>query len=348
MGAPHLEAGHRDAVGIDGDRRVDAGDFRIDHQIDEAVLKDRRREGQRDAELLEVDGDGGLAAGGRRGLGHRDRKLAAGQEAGGLARHRGQVRLGEGLDETLVLERVHHDADVAVWPETVIEGQLADRRPELVRKGVAGIECKLRLAVRVRRIHLAAADVDAQFLGRRAFHLDETHRQHHLLYALHRQHVHDLAGVVALGEGHDLLHRGGAGDRAGQDQGLVRGVNGDILLVRQDIVQSGLETFDVGRHDHVHRCKQMLVRPVERNRGRAEALADDVDRVGGEGHHVGDLGICHHDVRVRRRQLEHLGLAGCDLQLVSAAASRRGVLALSRPVLCIGGSGERLGRRRRR
>ena len=64
-------------------------DFRADAHRDAAVGKNDRREGEADAILLIFDGDGADA------LRDRDREFAAGEEAGGFARKRGQVRLGE-------------------------------------------------------------------------------------------------------------------------------------------------------------------------------------------------------------------------------------------------------------
>ena len=67
---------------------------------------------QADAELLELDGDRGAAVAGA--AGDRDRELAAGEEAGGLARLRRQVRLGEDGDELIGRQRVDDAVDVGV------------------------------------------------------------------------------------------------------------------------------------------------------------------------------------------------------------------------------------------
>src|SRR3546814_6303749 len=55
--APRLEAGDRQPVDDDRGRRIDRADFGRDDQVDEAVLKHRRREAQADAEGLELDCD---------------------------------------------------------------------------------------------------------------------------------------------------------------------------------------------------------------------------------------------------------------------------------------------------
>src|SRR3546814_2101547 len=47
--APRLEAGDRQPVDDDRGRRIDRADFGRDDQVDEAVLKHRRREAQADA-----------------------------------------------------------------------------------------------------------------------------------------------------------------------------------------------------------------------------------------------------------------------------------------------------------
>ena len=101
---------------VDDDRRgrVDRADFRRDDQVDDAVGKHGRREGQADAERLPFDRDARCC---RRPaaaavLGDRDREFAAGEEARGLARQRDQGRLGERRDRALALERVERDVEV--------------------------------------------------------------------------------------------------------------------------------------------------------------------------------------------------------------------------------------------
>ena len=67
-----------------------------------AVAVHGRREVQADAELLELDRHADVGAG---ALGHRNRELAAGQEARFLAAFGHEIRLGEALEEASVLQR---------------------------------------------------------------------------------------------------------------------------------------------------------------------------------------------------------------------------------------------------
>ena len=81
-------------------------DFRADAHRDAAVGEHDRREGEADAILLVLDRDRAER------LRDRDRELAAGEEAGGFARKRGQVRLGEGRHQAVGFGEVERASDV--------------------------------------------------------------------------------------------------------------------------------------------------------------------------------------------------------------------------------------------
>ena len=80
----------------------------LDLQADAAFRQHDRREGEADTELLEGDGELAVA------VDHGDRELAAGQELGRLARHRGQGGLGQGTHQPIALQRAQRAGDLRV------------------------------------------------------------------------------------------------------------------------------------------------------------------------------------------------------------------------------------------
>src|SRR6476646_7081227 len=100
-------------------RRVDLADFWLNLEVDQALAKDRWRKCQADAILLVVDGDA------TERTGDRDRILAAGKEACGVARQGHQVGLSQAAGNALLFERIdqHVGADARA-------NDAADREPE--------------------------------------------------------------------------------------------------------------------------------------------------------------------------------------------------------------------------
>src|SRR5690606_33185871 len=82
------ERGHLEAVVVEAERRVDARDRRLQFKVDDVAIHNPWYELEFDAEGLVFDGNLAVRAD------HRDRILAAGEEAGFLAGKGGQVRLG--------------------------------------------------------------------------------------------------------------------------------------------------------------------------------------------------------------------------------------------------------------
>ena len=100
--------------------------FGTDAHRDAAVGKDDRSEGEADAILLILDRDRAER------LRDRDREFAAGEEARGFARKRGEVRLGERRDEAVVLGEVER-------PEQVEAEHLADSPSVVPPPAVEGL-----------------------------------------------------------------------------------------------------------------------------------------------------------------------------------------------------------------
>ena len=81
-------------------------------------------------------------------LADRDRELAAGEEAGGFTRKRGQVRLGERRHEAVVLQQVERAEQVGAEDmaeqaqrrsaDDVVEGRPGDRRRRYARDRIGG------------------------------------------------------------------------------------------------------------------------------------------------------------------------------------------------------------------
>ena len=150
-------------------------DFRADAHRDAAVGEHDRREGEADAILLIFDRDRAER------LRDRDRELAAGEEAGGFARQRGQVRLGERGDQAVVLGEVER-ADMMSRPNSLPtpDGRARRvandrRRPALVDAGRAGRTMPLALADAELEAagRVAAEQVDADLLEQRAVDLGD-------------------------------------------------------------------------------------------------------------------------------------------------------------------------------
>ena len=100
---------------------VELADLRLDLHVDQAAAQHGRREGQADAVALVVDRDRAERAG------HRDRILAAGEEARGVARQRHQVRLRQRAGEALLLERIDDDVGLEAAGDQLADDD-AERR----------------------------------------------------------------------------------------------------------------------------------------------------------------------------------------------------------------------------
>ena len=133
FGAARGQRRDHEVVELDRAFVAKLADFRTDAHRDAAVGKHDRRERQADAILLIFDGHRAER------LGNRDRKFAAGQEAGGFARKRGQVRLGEDRDETVLCSEVERAEQVerrSILPDSA-ERRAAGEIVEVRRYGSA-------------------------------------------------------------------------------------------------------------------------------------------------------------------------------------------------------------------
>ena len=106
-------------------------------EVDEAGVEHRRLETQRHAARIVMHRHRRRRAADRARLHGRDRDLRAGKELRPLAGLRNEVGLGQGLDQTLVLQRRNQGVD----PEAVGVDHLREQRAErLGRRRGAGKE----------------------------------------------------------------------------------------------------------------------------------------------------------------------------------------------------------------
>ena len=246
----------------------------------------------------------------RGALHDRHRKLAAGEEARLLAVVGDQVRLGERLEEALLLERLDGDAEAfrAIEEEEVQE--IAEDQPALLLI----VEVRRRELLRghaARRIRTGREEVDAELLDGAAVDLRDAHLQHHLLAlgaAGQLQQVDD-AGLARhpLGDLARAQHHGVARHVAGQDDALV--VHRDAnVLARKELLKRLLERRHAGiDHDVV---LTPLVSAPHDQADRAGALAVDQHLARLDDDRIGDRRIRHGDARDVERRVEHRRAAG--------------------------------------
>ena len=310
--ARHKSAGDGHAVGL-----VDLAHLRLDDEIDHAVAQHRRGEGQADAVGLEAER---RRAG---GADFRDRNLAAGEEARGLARQRHQIGSARRRAAPFDFERVDLDLQLV--------RQLADQKAERRRAGQhaggdhrrngqgvprhvgaadggAGESWLLERAIRLRDRQLrgrqAGAGIGQHGIAERiplhaevaagvAVDFDEAHFQLDLLR------LHDLDGVDRIRaelarDLHRLVERGGIGRGAAQK---------DAAVDRRDFDAAAGEVTDLRRqprnvvgHFDVENADRLVIGVVDGDARGADLLAEDGQRVIGQRADVGDVRIAHRDI----------------------------------------------------
>ena len=170
-------------------------------------------------------------------LNDRIRILAAGEEAGFLAVFRDQVRLGEALEQALVLQRLDGAADVVLRVEEEQVEEVAEHQLAVVKGRRGGLPGR-RPAEPAAVVDAGGEEVHAQFLHRAAADFREPHAQHHLVARdafLLAQQVDDVFLLLDVAGGHfgrlvdDVL----AADRAGDHDVLAVAVDGDRLTREQ-------------------------------------------------------------------------------------------------------------------
>jgi len=231
----------------------------LDLEIDDAVCEDRRLESQADAELLVLDGDLLEVAG------HRDRELAAGEEARLLAGHRDEVRLGETAHEPLFLQGLDEDVRLhAARKDTAENGAEWGRaRSEAVPEQRAEVQRALR---RVAEVLADGLPIDADVLACVARYLDEAHLEHDLLRAADLEVVQHLRTVL-LRERDRARRRDAVVHGAGEDgppvcRGDAGALAGKALLDAVCVRMDGATRRPMPYPDATRRALESMLRPT--------------------------------------------------------------------------------------
>ncbi|MNL06093.1 hypothetical protein D3C87_1267200 [compost metagenome] len=332
LAAPHRQArqGHRRrGAGADGQAalRRQFGHLDLDLKRNAPFGQDDRAEAETDAERLVGDGDLAVLIASR-----RNRKLAARQEAGGLAVDRGQVRLGQGADQTDPLEGLDRRRALVqilrAGLRAVQGGVARDAAGDPAQQSAVHAKGR-RVAEQEARVAQASDDglgVEPQLLDGAALHLDHADPQGHLIGAGDADQVHDLAaprdeGARDLG---GAVGFGRTGGRAGQDDAVVDGF-GAHVHARRHAAERVLKRAGPGVHADPQ-GQNGATRGVQEDSVRlAPRQTDDGDAARRMQHGLGDPRIGHdHVARIRRkvdrkggpaRQVDHPRRRGGDLGL---------------------------------
>ena len=282
------------------------------------------REGEADADLLVLHGDGadqGAA------LGHDQRDLAAGQEARRLARHGDQVGLGQDGGLALGGEEVDQGVEAVVGG---LEGERAGGHAAGRGDGVDGeaaqdgagaeqgdaVDVLPVDADALQRIALDLGDLDAELdLGRRV-DLDVA------------DHPVGLAVDLLQGEPPGILGDQRRAHRAGQHDRLALVVEAHAVA-GMEAVERALDAAERrgDAHDGVEQHAVLGVDGIEH--GVARLLGEDIDHVGRADLDVGDVGGGDEHRGGGARQLERRALV--DLQRQRRRLGRHHLALAERP-----------------
>src|SRR6185369_13571003 len=108
--------------------KIDRRYFRFELETDVIFVDDGRFKVQTNTVFLELNGDGVTAATAASALNNRNRKFAAGEEAGNLAIHRDQVWLGQRTQRTVCLHGANEGGHVAAEQDQVRRGVECSRQ----------------------------------------------------------------------------------------------------------------------------------------------------------------------------------------------------------------------------
>ncbi len=267
--------------------RVQLADLRLDLQFDHAIGVEGGREVQLHAELAVFHGHAVLA------VGHRNRDFSAGEEAGLLARQGRQVRLGQGVGVTLLLQGMQSGGQ-RPGPQT--RGQLQNPSRRLrADQALGGGEDDAAAAV--------GGQVDADVVQGRAIDLDDAHVQADLLGVAHHQGRGDALGRHAFGQGHGALGHGRRGGAAGQQHAIGQ-VRHPDMLAGQGQGDVFLQTGGVVTHPHIDHPGQLQVAVIDQHIGGAAALAADVEALVGGGDDLGNVRLGDDDLAGGNVQME--------------------------------------------
>ncbi len=301
-------------------------DFRHHLEADAAFAEHDRREIEADAEFLEIDRrlTALHAAAGRRGRAAvtvEHRKFAAGDESCGFAGNRGQVRLGERMNDAGLFHRLQRRADRG---KAAGDARTAERLPG-GGKRIRVVEIDHGGAIVER-----AGKIDAELLDDVALDFGDDDFEHDLIAAAHDDGIDDFAAVRNHIGSRDpeqprrdiegLLRLVRARYRAGQDHAVADTLDRDVGI-RQDLVDRLADAVEVARNGDIKSGDLLAFGIEEVHVGLSDRAADDEDAARGAHDGVGDLGIGHQHILDVARQIDHDRFA--DRQAPSAAIHNR-------------------------
>ena len=283
-------------------------------------LQHGRREGEADAVALVVDGHGAERAR------DRDRELAAGEEARGVAGQRHQVGLGQAAGEALLLERVDGDVDrkaaAIERAEQEPEGRagLAQhaggrdrRRSAWPRVGAVGSErwCGAVAGCRYWRCVFCPKLFHCTPSSRLACREASTKRTSSITcWACSTVTV--LIGSGANWRAMTIAWSSVCGVARGAREHDAAVDRGDLDAAVAEVADLGRQAGDVVGHLDVEDADLHLALAVERDPGGADLLAENGERAIGQRRDVGDVGIPDGDVGEGGVDAHVLGLADRD------------------------------------
>ena len=234
------------------------------------------------------------------GIACRDRKFAAGNEGGGLAGNRRQVRFGQRAHHTGAFHGAHGRGHRGQPLEDARSGKavVGDQRSAKGGEWVAVVEVHDRGAV----VH-AGAEIDAHLLDNVAPHFRNIDLQHHLVAAADGDGVDDLVGAAdqPRGEVAGLLGFDRARYRAGQDHAFADAIDLDS---RQRLPQGRPHAVEVALDRDVVGADLLAVGVEKHHVGLADRSADDIGALRRANDGIGDLGIGHQYVLHFARQID--------------------------------------------
>ena len=314
LGAPGGQRGHDKVVQRDRVFARQLADLGAHVQVDPGFPDDGRREGQGDAEFLELDGHPAV------GVGHQDGELAAGQEAGGFAGERGEIGLGQDGHQPFLLEGVDDGVEVPTLgaedgADALCQAAQAVDDADGAGEGIGRRQAEGQSAQRAEDL-----PVEAQLLVHAAGDLGDADAQVDLVGRVDAQPVDDrfLVAGDAHGQAAHVFGNRGRPDDALENQGVVDA--GDVHVAprvqRADGVAQAAQV-EVYPDGDAGQNVLALVHRVES--GLAGLLAQQIDQAGGLDLDVGDLGVGDEDRAGRAVQAHQASLV--DLQLQDGAGA---------------------------
>src|ERR1019366_5038515 len=294
-------------------------DFRGNLQLDGPAGRDAGQEFDTDTELAEGDGDC-IAPETR--LNHGEWDLAAGEEAGLLAIDGQKIRLGQGFEQILALQRLDGRRQVNVLAEQQDAQHVGEANDAAGADGGTG---ELSGADGGGLVKSSGSETDTQVQAGGAVHTAETHPQQDLL--LHRGNLHpqqvDGFGRKRGRNRHDAVGGDHVFYRATHKCRLVFESDVDIFVgeIARQLLPHRIELHGAQTHGQVVEQAVATLLPDDQ-RSLAGGLAVDQDFLGIDGDGFDELAVGHRDALDLVRAIDDQALADGDHQLARRGGQR--------------------------